>query len=247
MADDRAFEGKVVLVTGGTRGLGLAMAQGFAARGADIIIVGRKPDAAQAAARAIEATGRRAWPIAAHMGQWDAAGRLADEALDKAGRVDILINNAGITPVAPSSSAVTEELFDKIMAVNFKGPFRLSALLGSHMQASGGGAIINVSSLGSIRTEPHYAVYGAAKQAINVLTRAHAVEYGPTVRVNALLPGPFWTDMTAAWREEGDKNCPNAIRRMGRPEEIVSTALYLASPASSFTTGALILVDGYVR
>jgi len=140
---------------------------------------------------------------------------------------------------------MTEALFDKTIAVNLKGPFRLSALIAPRMIASGhGGAIINVSSTGSQRPEPHYGVYAAAKGALNIVTKAHALEYGPGVRVNCIMAGPFWTDIAKAWREELDTSIDSAAGRIGRAHEVVSTAFYLASPASSYTTGTIITVDG---
>lgn len=238
------FTGKIVMVTGGSRGLGLAMALGFAARGADVIVTSRDAGSCAEAVRQIEALGRRAWAIPAHVGRWDAIDALVDAAYASAGRVDVLINNAGIAPVTDTSADMTEALFDKTIGVNLKGPFRLTALIGPRMVADGGGAIINVSSTGSQRPEPHYGVYAAAKGALNIVTKAHALEYGPSVRVNCIMAGPFWTDIAKAWREELDETIDSAAGRIGRPHEVVTTALYLASPASSYTTGTIITVDG---
>jgi NAD(P)-dependent dehydrogenase (short-subunit alcohol dehydrogenase family) len=247
MDDPFDFTGKIILVTGGSRGLGLAMALGFAARGADVIVSSRDTESCAAAAGQIEALGRRAWAIPAHVGKWDALQDLVDAAYATAGRVDILVNNAGIAPVTDTSADMAEALFDKTIAVNLKGPFRLTALIAPRMIAAGGGAVINISSTGSQRPEPHYGVYAAAKAGLNVITKAQALEYGPNVRVNCILAGPFWTDIARSWREELDANSDSAVRRIGRPEEIVTTALYLASPASAYTTGALIAVDGGLK
>ncbi|MEH3158538.1 MAG: glucose 1-dehydrogenase [Sphingomonas taxi] len=241
------FTGKVVMMTGGSRGLGLAMALGFAARGADLIVTSRDADSCAEAVRRIEALGRRAWAIPAHVGRWDTIDALVDAAYAAAGRIDVLVNNAGIAPVTETSADMTEALFDKTIGVNLKGPFRLSALIAPRMIADGGGAIINVSSTGSQRPEPHYGVYAAAKGALNIVTKAHALEYGPSVRVNCIMAGPFWTDIAKAWREELDETIDSAAGRIGRPHEIVTTALYLASPASSYTTGTVITVDGGPR
>jgi NAD(P)-dependent dehydrogenase (short-subunit alcohol dehydrogenase family) len=244
MTDPFDFSGKIVLVTGGSRGLGLAMALGFAARGADVIVTSRDSESCAAAVGQIEALGRRAWAIPAHVGKWAALQNLVDAAYAAAGRVDILVNNAGIAPVTDTSAEMDEALFDKTIAVNLKGPFRLTALIAPRMIADGGGAVINISSTGSQRPEPHFGVYAAAKAGLNVITKAQALEYGPTVRVNCILAGPFWTDIAKSWRDELDANSDSAIRRIGRPEEIVTTALYLASSGSAYTTGALIAVDG---
>jgi NAD(P)-dependent dehydrogenase (short-subunit alcohol dehydrogenase family) len=243
-ADQFDFTGKVAMITGGSRGLGLAMALGLAARGADIVVTSRDAESCAAAVAQIEALGRRAWAIPAHVGKWDTIPALVDAAYAAAGRIDILVNNAGIAPVSDTSADITEALFDKTLAVNLKGPFRLSALIGPRMAADGGGAIINVSSTGSQRPEPQYAVYAAAKGALNIITKAHALEFGPQVRVNCIMAGPFWTDIAKAWREELDSTIDNAVRRIGRAEEVVTTLLYLASAASSYTTGAVITLDG---
>jgi NAD(P)-dependent dehydrogenase (short-subunit alcohol dehydrogenase family) len=247
MADPFDFTGKIALVTGGSRGLGLAMALGFAERGAGVIVVSRDAESCAEAVRRIEQAGGRGWALPAHVGKWDALQDLADQAYELAGRVDILVNNAGIAPVTATSAEMDEALFDKTIGVNLKGPFRLTALIAPRMIADGGGAVINVSSTGSQRPEPHYGVYAAAKAGLNVITKAQALEYGPSVRVNCILAGPFWTDIARSWREELDANSDSAVRRIGRPEEIVTTALYLASPASAYTTGALIPVDGGLK
>jgi NAD(P)-dependent dehydrogenase (short-subunit alcohol dehydrogenase family) len=237
------FTGKVVIVTGASRGLGRAMAIGFAECGADIVVSSRKRESCEQVAREITALGRRAAPIACHVGRWDTLPELIDGALAEFGRIDVLINNAGIAPVAPTSRDITEDLFDKTFAVNCKGPFRLGALAEPHLRATQG-CIINITSIGALKPDPAYPVYAAAKGALNILTRAQAMEYGPHVRVNAIMAGPFWTDISKAWREEWSKDAPSAMKRMGQPEEIVSTALYLASPRSSFTTGTIVQLDG---
>jgi NAD(P)-dependent dehydrogenase (short-subunit alcohol dehydrogenase family) len=240
------FAGKVALITGGSRGLGLEMAKGFAAHGADVVISSRKLDQCEAAVAEIRAMGRRAIAHACHVGQWDALPSLVDAAYDAFGKVDVLVNNAGIAPVAPRAIDVTEDLFDKTVAVNFKGPFRLSALVGERMKAAGGGAIINVTSTGAVRPQASFAVYAGAKAALNTVTKALALEMGPSVRVNAIMAGPFWTDIAKSWREDVDKSIDSAVRRIGRPEEVVSSALYFASERSSYTTGAVLTVDGGV-
>lgn len=242
------LSGKVALITGGSRGLGLAMAHGLAEAGADIIVVSRKLEACEAAAAEIRALGRKAKALACHVGKWGEVDALVEAAYAAFGKVDVLINNAGMSPVAPSVVDITEELFDKVIAVNFKGPFRLAALVGDRMQKGNGGSIINISSTGSIRPQPNSAPYGAAKAALNAVTIALSRGFGPQVRVNAILAGPFDTDIAKAWtpeqRERYIKSMGSAMQRIGRPEEVVGAALYLASDASSFTTGALLRVDG---
>jgi NAD(P)-dependent dehydrogenase (short-subunit alcohol dehydrogenase family) len=239
--------GKVALVTGGSRGLGYEMALAFADHGADVIVASRKREACEAAASEIEKRGRRALPVECHVGKWDDLTALVATAYATFGRVDVLVNNAGMSPVAPSSAETSEDLFDKILAVNLKGPFRLTALIAPRMVAAGGGSVINVTSTGAIRPTPEIAPYAAAKGALNIVTRAHALEYGPRVRVNAIMAGPFWTDISATWRAELDSTSDAALRRIGRPQEVVTTALYLASDHSSYTTGSIIELSGGIR
>jgi NAD(P)-dependent dehydrogenase (short-subunit alcohol dehydrogenase family) len=236
--------GKVALVTGGSRGLGREMVIAFANAGADVVIASRKLDNCKALAEEIEATGRRALPVACHVGHWDECGELADHAYDHFGRVDILVNNAGMSPLAPSSAETSQELFDKVIGVNFKGPFRLTALIGQRMYDGDGGSIINVSSSGALFPAPRYGPYAGAKAALNALTMVFAREYAPRVRVNTLSAGPFLTDISKHWPEEGERSWHNAAGRAGEPAEVVTTVLYLASGASSYTTGSLIRVDG---
>mgnify|MGYP000630953656 CR=1 FL=1 len=220
------------------------MALGFAKQGADIIVASRKLENCQAVAAEIEQLGRKALAHACHVGHWQELEALVDAAYSHFGKVDVLINNAGMSPVAPSSLETGEDLFDKVVALNFKGPFRLMALVGSRMANAGGGSIINISSSGALRPRPHFAPYAASKAALNTLTEALAQEFAPSVRVNTISPGTFRTDIAKAWPPELEAQVPVAMARYGEPEEIVSTALYLASDASSYTTGAIIRVDG---
>ncbi len=244
MTDYFDLSGKMALVTGGSRGLGFEIAKAFAEQGADILVVSRKIDACEKAAEEIAKLGRRAAAYACHVAEWDALDDLVAFAYGKFGRVDILVNNAGIAPVAPSSLEINEALFDKTMNVNLKGPFRLSALIGSRMAAGDGGNIINISSMGAVRPKPQFSVYAAAKAGLNTITTAFALEYGPKVRVNGIMAGPFWTDISKSWREEKDRTTTSAAGRIGRPHEIVTSALYLASDNSSYTTGTIIRLDG---
>ena len=238
------LSGRVALVTGGSRGLGREMALAFARAGADVVITSRKIDACETVAAEIESLGRQSLAYPCHMGHWDEIEGLVDAVYNRFGRLDILVNNAGMSPLAPSLAETSEALFDKIIGVNFKGPFRLSALVGQRMVAGDGGSIINISSTGALRPEARFAVYAGSKAALNALTTALAFEYGPKVRVNTISPGQFLTDVSKSWPAELRENTPGAIPRCGQPNEIITTALYLASPASSYTTGSLIRVDG---
>ena len=244
MTDYFDLHGKVALVTGGSRGLGYQMVKAFATHGADVFITSRKRDACDRVAAEVRAFGRRAEAYACNVANWQELEGLADAAYAAFGKVDILVNNAGSSPLAPSSLETQEQLFDRIVAINFKGPFRLMSLVGSRMAAGDGGSIINISSAGALRPRPQIAPYAGAKAALNALTEAFAFEYGPKVRVNTISPGRFLTDVSKAWSEEHKQNATAALRRSGSPEEIVTAALYLASSKSSFTTGSLVRVDG---
>ena len=237
------FEGQIALVTGGSRGLGYQMVRAFAERGADVVIASRKLDNCERVAEEMRGLGRRALACELHAARWKSIEALVETVYAEFGRVDICVNNAGMSPPMPSHE-VTEQLFDSVVGLNFKGPFRLASLVAHRMSAGPGGAIVNVSSSGALMPLPGVVPYGCAKAALNAMTRSLAAEYGPKVRVNTLSPGPFLTDISKAWPPEQREWVPNALGRPGRPEEIVSAALFLASPASSFLTGATVRVDG---
>jgi NAD(P)-dependent dehydrogenase (short-subunit alcohol dehydrogenase family) len=241
------FTGKVVLVTGGSRGLGYQMVKAFAERGADVIIASRKLDNCEAVAEECRALGRRALAVAAHVGRWAECDALIETAYKEFGRVDVLINNAGMSPPCPSHE-MTESLFDSVLNLNFKGPFRLASQIGHRMASDDfggeGGCIINISSTGALMALPGVVPYGAAKAALNAMTVSMSREYGPKVRVNTISAGPFLTDIAEAWDPKRREKQPVALGRPGNPPEIVTAALMLASPASSYTTGALLRVDG---
>ena len=244
------LSGKVAVVTGGSRGLGREMVLAFATHGADVVIASRKVANCESVANEVRGLGRRALAVGYHAASWSDADALADVAYNEFGRVDVLVNNAGMSPLYPSLTDVSEELFDKVIGVNLKGPFRLSANIGTRMVADGGGSIINVSSVASHRPSPTEAPYAAAKAGINSLTKSLAAAFGPTVRVNCIVPGPFLTDISKAWDmntfSEHAKTA-YALGRGGEPGEIVGAALYFASDASSYTTGALLDIDGLPR
>jgi NAD(P)-dependent dehydrogenase (short-subunit alcohol dehydrogenase family) len=198
------------------------------------------------AAEVTKATGRRALAYACHVGRWQDIDSLVHTVYEECGRVDVLVNNAGIAPLFPSLVEVSEELLDKVLAVNLKGPFRLTALVGARMASGAGGSIINVSSVSAIQPTPHELPYSAAKAGLDALTAGFAQAYGPKVRVNTIMAGPFMTDISKAWDLDAfeARASTYALRRGGQPEEIVGAALYLATDASSFTTGSILRVDG---
>ncbi|WP_218130058.1 SDR family NAD(P)-dependent oxidoreductase [Pseudonocardia oroxyli] len=246
---DRLFDltGKVVLVTGGSRGLGKEIALGCAQMGADVVIASRKYENCVQAAQDLEtATGRHALPYAAHIGRWDELDGLVSAAYGRFGKVDVLVNNAGMSPLYGELSSISEQLFDSVINVNFKGPFRLSALVGERMITDGGGSIVNVSSTGSVRPNPSIIPYAAAKAALNSMTEGLAQALGPTVRVNTLMSGAMMTDVAKAWSPETKASSGKrvALGRIGEPHEVVGAALYFASDASSYTTGATLRIDG---
>jgi NAD(P)-dependent dehydrogenase (short-subunit alcohol dehydrogenase family) len=239
--------GRVALVTGGSRGLGRAMVQGLAEAGADVIIASRKLEECERAAREIESeTGRRAVAVCCHVGHWHEVDGLVEQAYSAFDRIDILVNNAGMSPLYDRPSDITEELWDKVFSVNLKGAFRLTARVGERMQEAGRGSIISISSAGSEYPRGDIIPYAAAKAGLNAMSEAFAYAYGPSVRSNVIMAGPFLTDISKAWDMEAFEAMAQrfALRRGGRPEEIVGAVLYLASDASSFTTGAILRVDG---
>lgn len=240
--------GKVALVTGGSRGLGREMVLAFAHCGADVIIASRKLDACQELAAAVRTeTGRRALPVACHVGEWDQVEQLAERAYAEFGRVDILVNNAGMSPIYDRVVNVTEALYDKVLDVNLKGPFRLTSIIGTRMAEGDGGSIIMVSSTASQNPGPNVIPYAAAKAGLNAMTVGFARAFAPKVRVNCIIPGPFMTDISKAWDLEAfNRRAASTIlmQRGGQPNEIVGAALYFASPASSFTTASHLVVSG---
>jgi NAD(P)-dependent dehydrogenase (short-subunit alcohol dehydrogenase family) len=241
------FTGKVILVTGGSRGLGYQMVKAFAERGADIIIASRKLDNCEAVAEEVRALGRKALAISAHVGKWDECDRLIEESYAAFGRVDVLINNAGMGPAVPSHE-VTEALFDSVVNLNFKGPFRLASQIAYRMASDeyggDGGCIINVSSVGGAMPLPGVVPYGSSKAALNAMSMSLAHEYAPKVRVNTLAAGPFLTDIAKAWTDKARKKSPSPRGRPGDPPEIITSALFLASPASINVTGGMVRCDG---
>jgi len=239
--------GRVAVVTGGSRGLGAAIVRAYAAHGADVVIASRKREACDALAAEVRAqTGRRAIGVACHVGRWSDCDALADAAYAEFGRIDVLVNNAGMSPLYPSVDLVSEELFDKVIGVNLKGPYRLAARIGARMKQDGRGSIINVSSIAAVTPSPIEVPYAAAKAGLNNLTIALARVFAPEVRVNCIMPGPFLTDISKAWGPEATVRLEAAIPlgRGGQADEVVGAALYLASDAASFTTGAVIKIDG---
>jgi NAD(P)-dependent dehydrogenase (short-subunit alcohol dehydrogenase family) len=239
--------GKVALVTGGTRGLGRSIAGALATAGADVIVVSRKQEACEAAAREIaEQTGVRTLGQACHLAHWDEIDRLVDVAYNRFGAVDVLVNNAGKSPLYDSLLDVTREMWDSVLGLNLLGPFRLTTQVRARMVEGDGGSIINISTVGAVQPEPAYLPYSAAKAGLNAASRAFAKEFAPSVRVNCVMPGPFRTDVMKSWTPEqvGSISAALPLKRVGEPAEITGTIVWLASAASSFVTGQVFAVDG---
>lgn len=242
------LDDKVALITGGSRGLGRQMAFSFAEQGATVVIASRKAEACVAAAEEItNQTGAKALGLGCHTGSWSDVEATFQRVTEEFGGIDILVNNAGMSPLYDKLSDVGEDLFSKVIDVNMKGAFRLAALCGEQMASRNGGSIINVSSTGSVAPTAEIVPYAMAKAGLNAMTLGMARAFGPTVRVNGIMPGPFLTDISEAWDMEAFNERAErtiALKRGGEPNEIVGAALYLASDASSYTTGTIIKVDG---
>lgn len=239
--------GLVAVVTGGSRGIGRAIVESLAAAGADVVVSSRNLESCELAAKEVaDATGRRVEAIPCHVGHWDDCDHLIEQTLERFGRLDVLFNNAGMSPLYESLPDVTEDLYDKTLGVNLKGPFRLGVLACDYMANHGGGSVINVGSVGSMQAQPRNLPYSCAKAGLNTLTIGLAEAYAPTVRVNGILPGSFNTDVTQHWTPAMLDPSRIPLKRIGEPHEVGGLAVYLASGASSYTSGAIIRVDGGV-
>ncbi len=244
------LEGKVALVTGGSRGLGRAMVLGLARAGADVVIASRKLAGCEAVAEEVRALGRQALPVAAHAGQMESLDALLEATYQRFGRLDILINNAGTNPVTAGLSEHTPELFQKVFEVNTKGPWYLASRAAPRMAAHGGGSIINVLSVSALKPSPYQGFYAATKAALHALTSVMAAEWAAMgIRVNALAPGSFHSDMF----DNSAKVLPGFMegsiaktlqKRVAETDEIIGSVMYLASDMSSYTTGSTLVTDG---
>jgi NAD(P)-dependent dehydrogenase (short-subunit alcohol dehydrogenase family) len=243
------LSGKVAIVTGGGRGLGRAIALALGHAGADVAICSRKIESCEDAAREVRSLGRRAFAAPCHMGHPAEIDAFFDAACAALGRLDIVVNNSATSPAARPLTLSTPQLFDKVYAVNVRGPLQLAARAAQWMGDHGGGAIVNVISVGAFKPGPLIGLYCSSKAALHALTRVMAQEWSALgVRVNAIAPGPVMTDMVKAIADDQSfmKGMIGStiMKRIADPEEIVPAVLFLVSDAASYVTGATITVDG---
>lgn len=243
------LNGKVALVTGATRGIGLAITKALAAAGATVIVSSRKEPAVAAVVSALRGEGADAHGIPANVGRLEESQQLVERTIELAGGIDILVNNAATNPVYGPVRDTSIEAFDKIIQVNVRAPFEIARRALPSMIARGGGAVLNISSIGGLKPETGLGIYSVSKAALISLTQVMAREWGEfNVRVNALCPGFIKTDFSAAlWKNEavmGSVLSRQPIARLGTPEEVANFAIFLLSDAASFCTGGAYLVDG---
>ncbi len=242
------FKDKVVLVTGGSRGLGRAIALGFAREGAKVVVASRKLASCEAVVALIEAEAGTALAHAAHMGDTTALDALIDASYARFGRVDVLVNNAGTNVAFGPLADITTNAFDKMVDVNLKGPWYLASRLAPRMGQHGGGCVINVISVAALSTPAYSGIYAATKAALQALTEVMAQEWAAwNIRVNALAPGSYHSDLTdsaiATIPGYGEGMIAAAlIPRIAETEEILNPVFYLAS--ESYTTGITLVADG---
>ena len=243
--------GKVALITGSSKGIGRAIAERMAEHGAKVVVSSRKADACEAVAAGIVAKGGEAAVIPANIGHKDQLQSLVDQTIAKWGGIDILVCNAAVNPYFGPSLNCPDEAFDRIMGSNVRSSFWLCNMVLPQMAERGGGAIIIISSIAGIRGTPTLGAYGISKAADTAIVRNLAVEWGArNIRANCIAPGLVQTDFARALWEDPEilrkrvKDSP--LPRIGEPDEIAGAAVFLASPAGSFTTGQVFVIDGGV-
>ena len=245
-----SLEGKVAIVTGGSRGIGRSIAVGLAENGANVVVAARKPESMEEAVAEVNATGRKGIGIPTNVRDMDALQNLVDETKKQLGRVDVLVNNAGTNPVFGPVQNIDERAWDTIMNTNLKSPFFLSKLVREAIKEHGeGGSIVNVSSTGGIRASAGLGGYSVSKAGIIMLTQVCAQQWGTDgIRVNCIAPGLIKTEFSRALWETPDilagATERSALQRIGQPEEMAGAVVYFASDASSYVTGQTLILDG---
>ncbi len=244
-----SLKGKVALVTGASRGIGEAIALGFAEVGAKVVLASRKQEALEEVRKKIEEKGGNALVVPTHMGHLDEVESLVGACLSEYGTIDVLVNNAATNPYFGLITGVDEGIYDKIMEVNVKGPFFLTRLVGEGMNERGSGSIINISSEAGTMPSPMLGVYSVSKAGVDMLTKVFAQEWGQHgVRVNSIAPGLVKTHFSRTlWSNDEILNIVLKgipMGRIGMPEDIVGCAIFLASDASGYLTGQVIMIDG---
>ncbi len=243
------LDGKVAIITGATRGIGLAIATTFARAGAKVVVSSRRPEHVDAVVRMLTAEGHTVVGVPAHMGKAADAHELAARAVQHFDGIDIIVNNAATNPIFGPLQQCTDEAFEKIFAVNVKGPLELCRTAHTVMAQRGGGAIVNIASIGGVSPEAGLGLYSVSKAALLSLTKVMAQEWGADgIRANVICPGLIKTKFSQAlWQDEhiADQVLGHQpIRRIGVPEDVSGLALFLASDASSYCTGSVYMVDG---
>ncbi len=243
------LDGRVAVVTGASKGIGEAMARAFGEAGARVVVSSRKQEAVDEVAHAIAAAGGEAIGIAANVGRPGEAAALVERALAHWGGIDILVNNAAVNPIFGPVLDADDAAFDKIMAVNVKGPLAAARAAYPSMQARGHGAVVNISSIGGVSPEPGLGLYSVSKAALISLTKVMAQEWGGAgVRANVICPGLIQTKFSEAlWGDERILErtlARQALPRVGRADDVAGLALFLASDAGAYCTGGVYVVDG---
>ncbi|GAB4107726.1 SDR family oxidoreductase [Echinicola sediminis] len=244
-----ALNNKVAIITGASKGIGLSIAEFFAAAGAKVVISSRNQESLDQVAKKLNDKGYDVVGVVCNVSHDDELEELVNKTLEIYGQIDILVNNAGINPYCGPVHETSLEIFDKIMAVNVRAPFELSKLCLPHLRKSSGASIINISSIGAISPEPQLGVYSVSKSALHSLTKVCAKDWGQQkIRVNAICPGVIKTKFSEVlWSNDQIMEMIMkrlAIKRIGECEEIGALALFLASPAASYITGSIFTVDG---
>jgi dehydrogenase/reductase SDR family protein 4 len=243
------LQGKVAIVTGGSRGIGKATADVFAREGATVVICGRKQNALDEVAAELQGRKGRVVPVACHVGRLEELERLVDTTTRDFGKIDILINNAGTNIAQGPALKMDDRQFDKMVEINLKSAYRLIRLVAPGMSERGSGSIVNIASIAGVRPQFQSLLYSMTKAALIMMTQSYALELGPAgVRVNAIAPGLVQTVLSEYyWKDEErlqELMSRQPIRHLGQPSEIAEVALQLATDASSYLTGQTIIVDG---